>query len=61
VARADQQPRRHPTIVLPDRQNLGGIVVLVAAKEVMGDVSGMEISAVIGYGDRGSVKVLEQL
>jgi hypothetical protein len=47
-------------IIIPNRHDFGGIIDSVATIEVMGNVSGVEISAVIGHGDRPGIKVLQQ-
>jgi hypothetical protein len=55
-----QQPRGHPLIILPNRHDFSRRIVSVAIIQVMGNVSRMEISAVIGHGDRRGIEILEQ-
>ena len=55
-----QQPRGYSLIILPDCHDFSGIIVSVAIIDVMGNVSGMEISAVISHGDRRGIEILEQ-
>ena len=55
-----QQPRGHPLIVFPDRHDFRRSIKLVAIIMAMGNVSGMEISAVIGHGNRRGIEILEQ-
>jgi hypothetical protein len=60
VTGSHQQPRGHPLIIIPNRHDFSRIIVPIATIDVMGDVSGMEISAVIGHGDRPGIEILEQ-
>jgi hypothetical protein len=61
VTGSHQQPGGHPLIVIPNRHDFSGIIISIATVKVMGNVSGVEISAVIGHRDRRGIEILEQL
>jgi hypothetical protein len=52
---------RQTLIILPDRDEFNGVKIFVAVINMMGYVSRMEISTVIGNGNSFCIEILQQL